>query len=66
MDCVVRQILSDKIKDIEATEQRAEAIFMLHRVAKNSKHFQRSPICVGDSTQHEHNMETTSGNDRTG
>ena len=30
---------------------------MLHRVAKISKHFQGSPIYVGDSTQHERNME---------
>jgi hypothetical protein len=60
------QILSDKIKDIEAPERRAETIFKLHRVAKISKHFQGSPIFVGDSTQHERNKETTSGNDRTG
>ena len=33
------QILSDKINDIEITEQRAGAIFMLHRVAKISKYF---------------------------
>jgi hypothetical protein len=45
------QILSDKIKDIEAAEELAGAIFMLHRVAKISKHFQRSPICVGGSMQ---------------
>jgi hypothetical protein len=51
------QILSDKIKDIETNEQRAGAIFMLRRVAKISKHFQGSPICAGDSTQHERNME---------
>jgi len=52
------QILSDKIKDIETPEQRAEAIFMLHRVAKISMYFQGSPISVGGSTQHERNMET--------
>jgi hypothetical protein len=55
MDCVVSQILSDKIKDIEITERRAEAIFMLHRVAKISMYFQGSPISVAAPR----NMNTT-------
>jgi hypothetical protein len=50
-------MLSHKIKDIERAERRAEAILMSRRVAKIPKHFQLSPIFVGDSTQHGRNMD---------
>jgi hypothetical protein len=52
------QILSHKIKGVEVTRRRAEAIFMLRLVAKISMCFQGSPICTGDSTQHERNMKS--------
>jgi hypothetical protein len=50
-------ILSHKIKRIEVAARRAGAIFMLHRVAKISTCFQGPPVFVGDSTQHERNMD---------
>jgi hypothetical protein len=58
MDWVVSQILSHKIKGVEVTRRRAEAIFMLRLVAKISMCFQGSPISTGDSTQHERNMKS--------
>jgi hypothetical protein len=58
MDCIVSQILSDKIKGIEVTKQSTGVIFMLRLVAKISMYFQGSPIRVGGSTQHERNMKS--------
>src|SRR6266436_4602380 len=51
------QSLSNKIQHLVPKAHQLVRVFMLHRVAKISMCFQRSPFVVGNSTQHECDME---------